>query len=148
MYRVEEIAQWFVEQASIDVNKGGEYLTQLKLQKLLYYAQGFYYAFNDKKLFNEKIIHMPYGPAVEKLLTTLKKYGSNPITIELLNTSSNNLPDNVTVLLKMVYDQLGQYSAYKLVEMTHNETPWKSTKQGQEIKAAEIGKYFKEHYIA
>lgn len=145
MCKAEEVAQWFVQRASEDVNKGGEYLTQLKLQKLLYYAQGFYFSFNGKKLFKDKIIHMPYGPAVQTMLSKLGGYGSD--YIKTLNVSTEGLPENVTALLRMVYEKLGQYSAYKLVQMTHNEDPWKNTLQGEEIKANEIGKYFKEHYI-
>ena len=34
-----DCANWLIEQASDDIN-GGEYLTQLKVQKLLYFAQG------------------------------------------------------------------------------------------------------------
>ena len=68
MEDVKAIAQWFVLKAAEDAGKGGEYLTKLKLQKLLYYAQGFYHAFYNEKLFKDKIIHMPYGPAVQSLL--------------------------------------------------------------------------------
>ncbi len=145
MVKVEQIAQWFTLRAAEDVNKGGEYLTQLKLQKLMYYAQGFYYAFNDKKLFNDKIIHMPYGPAVESMLSKLRGHGSDQI--KSLNISVGDLPHDVITILSLVYDKLGQYSAYKLVELTHNEWPWQNTDQGKEIKANVIGEYFKRHYI-
>lgn len=143
-YKVEEIAQWFVLKASSEVNKGGELLTKLKLQKLLYYAQGFYFAFYNKKLFKDKIIHMPYGPAVESMLKKLKDV-NHPL--EDLNVDIKDLPEDVISILELVYDKLGQYSAYKLVQLTHEEDPWINTEQGKEISVEDIGKYFKEHYI-
>ena len=146
MENVKAIAQWFINRAAEDAGKGGEYLTKLKLQKLLYYAQGFYYAFNDAKLYKDKIIHMPYGPAVQSILDELKEIGNEPLPGFDIDIS--NLDDGVVALLNLVYDKLAQYSAYKLVEMTHNEDPWKNTKQGEEIKVTEISKYFKANYIS
>lgn len=145
MENVKEIAEWFVSKAADDVNSGGEFLTKLKLQKLLYYAQGFYFAFNNKKLFRDKIIHMPYGPAVKTLLDDLKDRHNEPI--KTLGVSIGNFTNDVTAILNLVYKNLGQYSAYKLVEMTHSEDPWLNTEQGQEISVAEIGDYFKKYYI-
>ena len=145
MLDVRKVAQWFVLRAAEDVNKGGEYLTQLKLQKLLYYAQGFYMAFNGEKLYSNKIVHMQYGPVVQSMATTLKSFGSD--TIKTLDIPVGELSDDVTSTLSLVYEKLGQYSAYKLVELTHNEDPWKNTNSGDEIKVELISKYFKENYI-
>lgn len=145
MYKARVIAEWFVQRAARDVNKGGDFLTQLKLQKLLYYAQGFYMAFNDgKKLFKDSIIHMQYGPVVKSLIPILKNYSNNPIST--LNFEIPDLDEYTLGILNLVYDKLGQYSAYKLVELTHAEGPWKNTTQGQEILAVDIYNFIKEHY--
>lgn len=148
-YTAETIAQWFVLRAKRDVNQGGELLTKLKLQKLLYYAQGFYYAFYGKKLFNDKIVHMPYGPAVQSILDLLKN-ADQPITDMreyTKETKESDLSDDVVAILDLVYEKFGQFSAYKLVQMTHEESPWQETKQGEEILVDKIGEYFKKHYI-
>ena len=146
MYKVKEIAEWFVQRASADVNKGGDYLTQLKLQKLLYYAQGFYMAFNNgERLFKEKIIHLSYGPVVESLISTLKPFSNNPILS--LNINIPEIDEQTLAILNIVYKNLGQYSAYRLVELTHSETPWQETHQGEEISPKDICQYIKEHYI-
>lgn len=145
MYKVESIAAWFVARAASDVNKGGDFLTQLKLQKLLYYAQGFYMAFNNgQKLFKDSIIHMQYGPVVKSLVNVLKGYSNRPI--EKLDYEIPSFDDDTLAILNLVYNKLGQFSAYKLVELTHSEEPWQNTKQGQIIPAVEIYKYIKEHY--
>ena len=89
---------------------------------------------------------MPYGPAVQSLLKELHQYESNPIID--LNIDCSDLNTDITSMLELVYEKLGQYSAYKLVQMTHNEEPWLNTQQGQEISVTEIKNYFKEHYIS
>lgn len=146
MYKVKDIAEWFIQRASSDVNKGGDYLTQLKLQKLLYYAQGFYMAFNNgEKLFKEKIVHLQYGPVVKSLIPILKQYSNNPI--HSLNINIPEIDEQTLAILNIVYKNLGQYSAYRLVELTHSEIPWQKTKQGDEISPKDICQYIKEHYI-
>ena len=42
----------------------GDTLSNLKLQKLLYYMQGFHLAFFDEPFFNESIEAWTYGPVV------------------------------------------------------------------------------------
>ena len=68
-YSATEIAYWFINRAAKDANDdNGEYMTQLKLQKLLYLVQerslkidrnGVRYA-----IFAEPIVHWEYGPVV------------------------------------------------------------------------------------
>ena len=146
MYEAKQIAEWFVQRAGQDINKGGEYLTQLKLQKLLYYAQGFFMALNNgQKLFSDEIYHLQYGPAVKKLMKLLKPFGNNPIPT--LNIKLPQFDDDTLAVLELVYQKLGQYSAYKLVELTHNETPWLNSKQGKIISSEDIYSFFKTEYI-
>ena len=147
MYEAKQIAEWFVQRAGQDINKGGEFLTQLKLQKLLYYAQGFYMALNNgKKLFGEDIYHLQYGPAVKKLMATLKPYGNNPIPT--LNVNLPEFDNNTLAVLELVYQKLGQFSAYKLVELTHQEVPWLNSEHGKIISSNEIYSFFKKEYLS
>ena len=48
-------------------------------------------------------------------------------------------------LLESVYEEFGQYSAWKLRNMTHKETPWLSTKKNDVIRLDVIEKYFKDY---
>ena len=50
-------------------------------------------------------------------------------------------------ILKSVYNNFSQFSAWKLREMTHNEEPWKSTEQSQEINPQLIKDFFVKEYI-
>jgi uncharacterized phage-associated protein len=46
----------------------GDVISNLKLQKLLYYAQGFYLAIYGKALFEEDIVAWEHGPVVRGCL--------------------------------------------------------------------------------
>lgn len=72
MYKAVDIANWFIKRAIQDVQtNGGEYITHLKLQKLLYFAQGCYSAMEGKPLFKEKIYAWAHGPVVSAIYPKL-----------------------------------------------------------------------------
>ena len=50
-------------------------------------------------------------------------------------------------ILEAVYDNFAQYSAWKLREMTHQETPWQNTPQSEVIDPNLIRDYFEENYV-
>ena len=142
-YSAKEIAQWFINRAAVDVMDGGEYLTHLKLQKLLYYAQGSYLAIKDKPLFKDEIYCWTHGPVVASVYAEYKKYSDNVID----DVKSVSIDQETVDLLEEVYNVFGQYSALYLRNMTHSESPWKETMQNDIISKNKIKEYFKEHYI-
>ena len=118
----------------------GDFLSNLKIQKLLYYAQGFSLVLHNTPLFEEKIVAWQYGPVVEEVYQELKGYnGSIPPFDEQDNSY---LTDGEMELLKEVYDVYGQFSATKLVEMTHDEMPWKTTAIRKEISHQKLNRHF------
>ncbi|MDR3186113.1 MAG: DUF4065 domain-containing protein [Christensenellaceae bacterium] len=74
MYKALEIANWFVNRGIIEVRGyyGGEYITPLKLQKLLYFAQDRYGAIKGKRLFEEDILHCVHGPVGAEVCAVYK----------------------------------------------------------------------------
>jgi uncharacterized phage-associated protein len=125
--------------------KGGESISNLKLQKLLYYAQGAYMAIASKVLFDDPIHAWKHGPVVEAVYHKYKSFGSGGIEHE-----GCVLPDfdaEAENILEQVYDVFGQYSAWKLREMTHTEAPWSTTEQGEIINPNKIKDYFAGNYV-
>lgn len=104
----------------------GDIISNLKLQKLLYYSQGLHIALSGEALFNDNIVAWQYGPVVENVYREFKVYGSGAIPVPE-NFDNSYLSDNQLEILKDVYGVFGQFSALKLMEMTHSEMPWKST---------------------
>lgn len=98
-------------------------ISNLKLQKLVYYAQGFHLALHNTPLFGEEIIAWQHGPVVPELYRQYKIHGKNPIPRDE-NFSANGIPKYYRDLMDEVYEVYGQYSAWKLRNMTHAEPPW------------------------
>lgn len=125
-----EVANIFLKLTQPEV---GDNISNLKLQKLLYYAQGFHLALNKgEALFNEPITAWAYGPVVESVYHEFKKFGSDALPV----------PDDIDVsmfskeqleLIEEINDVYGQFSALKLMHLTHSEKPWIETARNNEI---------------
>ncbi len=111
-------------------DNGGELMTNMKLQKMLYYQQGFHLAYFGTPLFDEDIEAWMYGPVVPSMYEKYKGYGRNGIepdrTMQFAFEKKNEL-----ALFNEVCKVYGAYSAIGLMNMTHDETPWKSTPTGE-----------------
>ena len=142
-YLAKDIAQWFINKACEEVGNGGEYITHLKLQKLLYYAQGVYGVIKKEPLFNEKIYCWSHGPVVKKVYDVYCHYGHTPISEKRMV----KIDDETTAILNEVYKVFGQYTAWALREKTHEEDPWKSVELNEEISFSSIYDYFKNNIV-
>ena len=60
----------------------GYQVTNLKLQKTLYYVQGYYLARFGKPLFADEIVNWAYGPVVPEAYFKFCSYGAAPIEAE------------------------------------------------------------------
>ena len=141
-YNVEDIAEWFLNKNRIQMNfEDSEYITNLKLQKLLYYAQGYFLAKKDTSLFEEDILAWEHGPVVRKIYDKYKNNGSNGIKYD--NDFKAEIDSETERILEDVYNDYGQYTAWKLRNMTHEEEPWKNTLRNEVISKDKIKDYFK-----
>lgn len=142
-----DVAKWFLAYNREMMNEGdAEYIPNLKLQKLLYYAQGCFLALRDQALFDDPIVAWKHGPVVENVYHLYKENGANGIVFDE-KFDFSKIDDDVETILEEVYDVFGQYSAWKLRNMTHNETPWKSTNQNSIIPNETIKDYFLKEYV-
>lgn len=117
-------------------------ISNLKLQKLVYYAQGFHLALQDTPLFEEEIEAWAHGPVVPDLYHEYKAYGKNSIDIE--KGEIKNISEDEYKLIDEVYSVFGQYSAWKLRNLTHEEAPWINHEANAEIISKnELDEYFK-----
>ena len=140
-YKALDIAKLLIQKAAAD--GGGELLTNLKLQKLLYYEQGFHLAYFGSPLFDEKIEAWQYGPVVPDVYNHFKHYGKNVIEPEECGVQITGKEE--CALFDEVYSVYGKYSAFGLMNMTHSETPWASTNVGvgSEISLQKMTDFFK-----
>lgn len=113
--------------------KHGDVLTNLKLQKLLYYSQAWYLVIFGDVLFDEQIEAWVHGPVVYSVWDRFKVYQWSPITEEPRET---NLPLRVKEHLIEIFRVFGKYTAYDLELMTHKEEPWKKARHGLPVDEA------------
>jgi uncharacterized phage-associated protein len=105
----------------------GDVITNLKLQKLVYYAQAWHLALKGKPLFPEHIEAWVHGPVVPPLYGNFKRFGWTAITLEPTCPAFTN---GTAKHLEEVFSVYGHYSAWDLERMTHQETPWQNARKG------------------
>jgi len=119
MYSASSVAKWFLNHVRmLTSEEDEEFLTNLKLQKLLYYAQGASLALNDRPLFNDEIVHWQHGPAVREVYREYAQHRGNPIQYDEDFTESYD--QETEDLLNDVYETFGCYSAWGLRNMILN----------------------------
>lgn len=147
MANVYDVADFFVQLAN---QSEDDQITNLKLNKLLYFAQGAYLARTGKPLFNEQIEAWQYGPVVPSIYRKYKVCGRNPIpTVEQEVPRCRFQDDEFEVLLD-VMRELGQYTGNRLVSITHKPgSPWSKAFDSKStvIDQSEIQSYFTEHPV-
>jgi len=149
VYSAETVANWFLAHNAYEYKKDGESIepvTHLKLQKLLYYAQGAYLAIYGVPLFNEDIVAWEHGPVVKEVYDKFHGSGNAPLDADDAFNYDTVQGESLGVL-REVYNTFGQYSAWKLRNMTHDETPWRQTPKNDIINNGLIQEYFQKHYV-
>lgn len=136
-----DIARYFIT-CGIDSEEEG--ISNLKLQKLVYYAQGYHLALYDLPFFDEPIHAWRHGPVCPVVYHKYKSYGASSIT-ESIDEDFTTIFTTVQLeLLVEVYSVFGQFAAWKLRDMTHEEEPWKNHEaMVEEIPKEEMKLYFK-----
>lgn len=101
----------------------GSLLTNLKLQKLVYYAQAWHLALHDEEIFCENFEAWAYGPVCRPLYTDYRAYGRQAIAPpdSEPEIESSEIKEHLDEVLEVFLS----YTAYELQRMTHNEVPWK-----------------------
>ena len=98
-------------------------------------------------LFDDPIEAWTHGPVLPSVYDEYKGYGDKGIDPPT-DFDPDIFAEQEAELLITVYNEFGQYAAWKLRNMTHEETPWKSTKLGDVINTDKIRAYFVENYVA
>lgn len=123
MTKAADVADFFIELAQSDEN---DTITNLRINKLLYFAQAWYMARFDKPLFEEDFEAWDLGPVIPSIYKKYKENGKNNIDYVSDSYNVNNFNDDELNTLIDVFNYYGKYSTTELVNKTHdNGTPWK-----------------------
>ena len=128
-YTADNVAKYLVylaSQAFVGDNQEREGITNLKLQKVLYFAQAYYLAKLGRPLFSDTIEAWEYGPVVPSVYGRYRGNGSNPI---ISGEDKSSIAEEDKETIQKIWNTFGSYSASKLVDITHAHTPWKNAYQ-------------------
>lgn len=136
-------------------NQAGKNITNLKLQKILYFVNAKYLVDNSgTPLMTEKFERWAYGPVMYKVYSNFRNFGSQPITetagtyafkngnpfaAEFKAFSPDLIDNGVKETAKCVFNTLIDEDPFKLVKYTHDEDIWSDYKD--EIKNREAPEY-------
>lgn len=143
------------------------YLTNLKLQKVLYFLNASFLVEKDKPLLDESFSRWTYGPVVESVYSEFKSYGSSPITKTKPTIKTNGKPFDYEVIpfdiqevgiskddldaIKDNFEKLNTFDPFDLVDKTHRESLWHKyedaimTYSAPKYTNAEIKQYFSDN---
>ena len=151
VHKAEDIAKFFINRANKEyVDEGGvaEGITNLKLQKMLYFAQAAHLSMYGKPLFEDEIEAWKFGPVVRSVYDQYKANGNSPIA----ECVGIKLEDDLESFLESVWSIYGKYSASELVQITHNHLPWKEAYLGKGeneiIKQDRLKEYYRSYFTA
>ena len=92
-------------------NTNGDLITNLKLQKLLYYAQAWYMVnFDGKKLFDDDIEAWQFGPVIKSIYNLFKDFGRKPIILSDAECSDYDLTETQKSYLAEFCETFLRYS--------------------------------------
>ncbi|MDR3723486.1 MAG: DUF4065 domain-containing protein [Terracidiphilus sp.] len=113
--------------AQFIVQKAGTPISNLKLQKLLYYVQGWHLGIYEAPAFNEEIQAWVHGPVVPAIFHEYKNFKWNPIVVDSKPESLNPSLAKVTLAILASF---GKLSAAQLETLSHQEAPWIEARKG------------------
>jgi len=142
-YNPKSIANYFLALAQRD----GTQIDPMKLQKLMYYAHGWFAGHTGEPLINEAVEAWPYGPVVPSLYHEFKRFGSGNIcgwATEYAGGTLQPVPiphdEGLRSFLDNVWKSYGQFTGVRLSEMTHAPGgPWDvARRQSGNLRGADI----------
>ena len=125
-------------------------VTPLKLQKLLYYCQGYSLALTGKPIFEDEIEAWKLGPVVKEIYQEYRKYSGGIIPFRSVKSDSNP-NETIRAIINLVLQDKGQYDGKTLARATHKERPYIESFQGAytnaKIPVELLKEYFTEELI-
>jgi uncharacterized phage-associated protein len=122
-------------------------LTQMKLQKLVYYSHGWHLGIIGPPLLDEQVQAWSFGPVIRSLYNEFREFGATNIdrlaeameftgkwTMTFRVPTLEDCPDKdsafIKAFLSRIWNVYKNYSATQLTNMTHAEgTPWDTVRK-------------------
>ncbi len=100
----------------------GEIIDEMKLHKLLYFAQRESLAITNEPLFEGQFEGWKYGPVCREI--------RNSITPDGILDADSDISEESKYIVNNVIAQYGALASWKLSELSHKEISWKNARIG------------------
>lgn len=121
MMKATDVAKYVIDYCF----KNNLQISNLKLQKILYFLWVDYYKTTKKSLFDDKIYAWPLGPVIPSIYREYCAYGSLPILPFGKEIETLDISPEETDLINSLISTYASMSAFDLVEKSHErDTPW------------------------
>jgi len=130
-------------------DNNGDLITNLRIQKLLYYAQAWYLVNYNRRLFNDPIEAWEFGPVIRSVYKKYQAHKGEPIPYKTNNKEENVFQPHQINFLTEFFRVFSNFSATALVSLSHSEAPWiNAYEQGQNstINTQEMKAFYKNQY--
>ena len=119
MERIKDVAQYiFSEYKKIT----GESIDEMKLHKLLYFAQRESLAITNEPLFEGEFEGWKYGPVCREL--------RNCITPDGIIDNTNDISEESKYIVNNIIQEYGCLASWKLSDLSHKEISWQNARKG------------------
>lgn len=129
-----------------------ELITNLRLQKLLYYVQGWSLAMKGEPAFREPIEAWRHGPVVPEVYRFYSEQGARAIPHD--PHAPIEISGAEQAFVASVWESYKKFSAIELANKTHRELPWLEARAGRgprdhgdaEISQATMAQFFQAEF--
>lgn len=118
MYSAHDVAVYIINWC----NEQKITISNLKLQKLLYFVQGEASASYPHRLIDDDFYAWQLGPVVPNVYSNYAMYSSSHIPKQIIE---KNILESEMLIIDTVLAKYARCSTWSLVEKTHNQDPWK-----------------------
>ena len=101
------------------------WISNLKLQKILYFLQAQFMVSRNTPLFSDPIVAVDWGVMVENVYHNYKIFGSASIPVITEDKYPYYVDRDDAILINEVLDFIEPYSSTTLLGFIHNQKPWK-----------------------
>ncbi|MBF1049432.1 Panacea domain-containing protein [Peptostreptococcus sp.] len=136
LYTANQIASYIIKKCL----ESKKEISNLQLQKILYYTQAAFLVKVNRPAFSDDIVAWKYGPVVKDIYQEYKCNSNRPIYDYI--PYDGLIADDHTDLIDEIILAKSDYSAFELVEQTHEELPWIDTNINETISIIKIKEYF------
>ena len=128
MYKASLIAKYIIAKE----NENNRIVSNLKLQKLLYFIQAEFLVSKNKPCFSDRIEAWDFGSVVPDVYNEYKVYGGAYIPAFFIEKPYIIAKDDCE-LIDCILDECGKYSSNSLLKIIHNQMPWKKAYDNYKI---------------